>query len=105
MSTAAPCLRADLSIIQQVYRGETSFVVKDLTAQKYFRFGSTEVRVMRCFDGQRTPAEIAAALAEEGMRISGQAVEAFARKMAGAGFSSAARCFACAGRSATPIRC
>jgi len=86
MSANAPCLRGDLSIVQQVYRGETSFVVKDLSAQKYFRFGAVEVRVMRCFDGRRSPAEIAAALAEEGMRISAQAVEAFARKMASSGF-------------------
>ena len=82
----APCLRADISIIQQVYRGETSFVVKDPAAQKYLRFGAAEVRVLRAFDGQHTPSEIAAALAEEGMRISAQAVESFARTMANAGF-------------------
>jgi putative peptide zinc metalloprotease protein len=82
----APCLRADISIIQQVYRGETSFVVKDLAAQKYFRFGAAEVRVLRAFDGERTPTEIAAALADEGMRISPQVVESFARNMANAGF-------------------
>jgi len=82
----APCLRADISIIEQVYRGETSFVVKDLAAQKYFRFGATEVRVLRAFDGQHTPIEIAAGLAEDGMRISAEAVEGFARTMANAGF-------------------
>jgi putative peptide zinc metalloprotease protein len=86
MSAAAPCLRGDLSIIPQTYRGEQSFVVKDLSAQKYFRFGSVEVRVMRCFDGRRSPSEIAEFLTDEGVRISAQAVEAFARKMAGAGF-------------------
>ena len=86
MSMSGPCLRADLSITQQVYRGEASFVVKDLTAQKYFRFGSTEVRVMRCFDGRRTASEIATSLANEGLRISTQAVEGFARKLASAGF-------------------
>jgi hypothetical protein len=80
----APCLRADISIIKQVYRGETSFVVKDLAAGKYFRFGAAEVRVLRAFDGQRTSAEIAESLAEEGMRISTQAVESFARTMANA---------------------
>ena len=48
---AGPCLRADIAIVEQVYRGEKSFVVKDLAAQKYFRFGAAEVRVMRCFDG------------------------------------------------------
>jgi hypothetical protein len=82
----APCLRTDISIIQQVYRGETSFVVKDLAAGKYFRFGAAEVRVLRAFDGQHTPDEIAASLAGEGMRVSSQAVESFARTMANAGF-------------------
>ena len=86
MSAGAPCLRSDLSIIAQVYRGQESYVVKDLAAQKYFRFGATEVRVMRAFDGQRTPAEIAVALASEGLRVSTQAVEAFARQMSNAGF-------------------
>src|SRR3954469_13972136 len=81
----APRLRPDISIIEQVYRGETSYVVKDLAAQKYFRFGSAEVRVMREFDGTRTPTEVAAPLAEEGLRISAQAVEAFARTLANAG--------------------
>ena len=82
----APCLRSDLSITQQVYRGESSFVVKDLAAQKYFRFGATEVRVMRCFDGRRSPSDVAAFLANEGLRVSIDAVEAFARKLASAGF-------------------
>ena len=82
----APCLRAEISIIEQVYRGETSFVVKDPTAQKYLRFGAAEVRVLRAFDGEHTPAQIAEALGEDGMRISAQSVESFARAMASAGF-------------------
>jgi putative peptide zinc metalloprotease protein len=86
MGAYAPALRADLSIIEQTFRGEKSYVVKDASAQKYFRFGATEVRVMRCFDGRRTPQEIAIALAEEGMRISAQAIEGFARKLSSAGF-------------------
>ena len=85
-SAGAPRLRPDISIIEQVYRGETSYVVKDLAAQKYFRFGATEVRVMRAFDGTRTPAEIAVHLASEGLRISTAAVESFARTLANAGF-------------------
>jgi hypothetical protein len=32
MASAAPCLRSDLSIIAQVYRGQESYVVKDLAA-------------------------------------------------------------------------
>lgn len=86
MSATAPALRSDLSIIEQTFRGERSYVVKDLAAQKYFRFGATEVRVMKCFDGRHSPQEIAIALAEEGMRISAQAIEGFARKLSNAGF-------------------
>jgi putative peptide zinc metalloprotease protein len=86
MSSVTPRLRSDLSIIAQVYRGQESYVVKDLAAQKYFRFGLTEVRVMRSFDGCRSPAEIASGLAAEGLRVSVQAVEAFATQMAKAGF-------------------
>jgi hypothetical protein len=82
----APCLRAEISIIQQTFRGETSFVVKDPVAQKYLRFGAAEVRVLRAFDGHHTPTEIAAALAAEGMRVSPEAVESFARTMAANGF-------------------
>ena len=84
--TAGPCLRADITIVEQVYRGEKSFVVKDLAAQKYFRFGAAETRVMRCFDGKRTAAQIAELLGAEGLRISASTVEAFAKKLAEAGF-------------------
>jgi multidrug efflux pump subunit AcrA (membrane-fusion protein) len=82
----APCLRAEISIIQQTFRGETSFVVKDPVAQRYLRFGAAEVRVLRAFDGEHTPAEIATALAGEGMHVSPEAVESFARTMAANGF-------------------
>ena len=86
MTTATPCLRTDLSIVEQTYRGATSFVVKDLAAQKYYRFGANEIRVMRCFDGRRSFAEVARMLRDEGMRVSVAAVEGFARKLAGNGF-------------------
>jgi len=81
-----PCLRSDLSFVEQVYRGERSYVVKDLAAQKYFRFGATEVRVMRAFDGERTPHQVVAFLGEQGIRVSAQLIEGFARKLASAGF-------------------
>ena len=86
MTMATPCLRADLSIVEQTYRGATSFVVKDIAAQKYYRFGANEIRVMRCFDGRCTFAEIARKLRDDGMRVSAAAVEGFARKLAGNGF-------------------
>ena len=86
MSAATPCLRGDLSIVEQTYRGTTSFVVKDIAAQKYYRFGASEVRVMRCFDGRSSFAQIARTLRDEGMRVSVAAVEGFARKLANSGF-------------------
>ena len=81
----APCLRADLAIVEQVFRGETSFVVKDPGTQKYFRFRPVEIDVMRCFDGHRTPDQIAATLTEQGLRLTAKAVDGFARKLASIG--------------------
>jgi multidrug efflux pump subunit AcrA (membrane-fusion protein) len=81
----APCLRADLAIVEQVFRGETSFVVKDPATQKYFRFRPVEMGVMRCFNGQQTHDQIAETLESQGVRLSARAVEAFARKLASIG--------------------
>jgi biotin carboxyl carrier protein len=80
-----PRLRAELAIVEQVFRGETSYVVKDPGTQKYFRFRPVEMRVMRCFDGARTPDEIAADLAGQGLKLTARAVEGFARKLASIG--------------------
>src|SRR5215469_1743831 len=86
MSGILPRLRSDLVFIEQVYRGEKNYVVKDQAAQRYFRFGVTEVRVMRAFDGHRTAADIAAHLGAQGLRVSVDTIEQFARKLANAGF-------------------
>ena len=86
MSANTPCLRSDLVIVPRLFRGVTSYVVKDLAAQKYYRFGATEIRVMRCFDGLRSGAQIAAALSIEGVKVSANAVEGFARTLAARGF-------------------
>src|SRR6187455_872963 len=83
--TGGPRLRPELAIVEQVFRGETSFVVKDPATQKYFRFRPVEMGVMRYFDGSRTPEEIAAALAADGVRLTARAVEGFARKLASIG--------------------
>lgn len=80
-----PRLRPELTIVEQVFRGETAYVVKDPATQKYFRFRPVEIRVMRCFDGARSPDEIATELAEQGLRLTGRAVEGFARKLASIG--------------------
>ena len=80
-----PRLRPDLTIVEQLFKGEKSFVVKDPTTRKYFRFGAVEIAVMRCFDGRRTPDEIARALSDQGMRIPSRTVEGFARKLSSIG--------------------
>ena len=79
-----PRHRADLTFVEQVYRGEQSFIVKDPVTHKYFRFRPMEALVLQSFDG-RTITEIGATLAEEGFRLSAGAIEAFARKLAGMG--------------------
>jgi putative peptide zinc metalloprotease protein len=84
-TSSGPRLRADLTIVEQVFRGEVTFVVKDPATQKYFRFRPVEMGVMRYFDGARTPDEIAAALTEQGIRLTARTVEGFARKLASIG--------------------
>src|SRR5687767_8326105 len=84
-SAHAPRLRPDLAIVEQVFRGATSFGVKDPATGKYFRFRPVEVGVMRCFDGHRTPDEIAATLTEQGLRLTARVVDGFARKLASIG--------------------
>jgi len=79
--SAAPKLRPDLTIVEQTYRGEQSFIVKDPKSRKYFRFRPVEVTVLRLLDGVRSGADVAAALAEEGLRLSAAAVEKFAGKL------------------------
>jgi putative peptide zinc metalloprotease protein len=79
-----PRHRADLKFVEQVYRGEQSFIVKDPVTHKYYRFRPVEALVLQSLDG-RAITEVAAALAEEGFRHSAGAIEAFARKLAGMG--------------------
>jgi putative peptide zinc metalloprotease protein len=79
--TPRPKLRGDLSIVEQTYRGEQSFIVKDPEARKYYRFRPVEVMVMQALDGERTAEEVSLALAEEGLRVSVKVIETFAGKL------------------------
>ena len=79
--SSAPKLRQDLTIVEQSYRGEQSFILKDPKTRKYFRFRPVEVGVLRQFDGQRSAADVAAALGAEGLRVSAGAVEGFVGKL------------------------
>ena len=76
-----PCLRTDLILVEQTYRGEQSFIVKDPSTRKYFRFRPVEVAVMRSLDGERTVGEAAAALMDQGLKVSAAALEKFAEKL------------------------
>jgi putative peptide zinc metalloprotease protein len=80
-----PRLRQDLVLVEQSYRGEQSFIVKDPQSRKYFRFRPVEIMVMQSLDGEQTPAEAAAGLVREGVNVSPAGVEAFARKLSGMG--------------------
>jgi putative peptide zinc metalloprotease protein len=77
---SAPKLRADLVFVEQTYRGEQSFIVKDPTTHKYFRFRPIEAMVMQSLDGRPTEAA-AASLAEQGTKVTAAALENFAAKL------------------------
>lgn len=79
--SVAPRLRPDLTVVEQTYRGEQSFIVKDPKSRKYFRFRPVEVQVLQQFDGARSAADIAAELTETGIRLSAATVEKFAAKL------------------------
>jgi putative peptide zinc metalloprotease protein len=83
--SGGPRLRADLVLVEQTYRGEQSFIVKDPTTRKYFRFRPVEIAVMQAFDGERTAAQAAAALVEQGIGVSVATVGRFAAKLKGMG--------------------
>ena len=74
-------LREDLTIVEQTYRGEQTFIVKAHVEHKYFGFSLVEVIVMQQFDGEHTCAEVAEGLLEQGLEFSESVVESFARKL------------------------
>ena len=81
MIAARPRLRADLVVVEQCYRGERTFIVKDPLTLKYFRFRPLEVQVMRALDGRRSAAEAAEALRADGVPVSAGVLEGFARQL------------------------
>ncbi len=83
--TGKPKLRQDLVLVEQTYRGEQSYIIKDPESRKYFRFRPVEVMVMQTFDGEHDATETSAILDAEGLRVSPAGVEAFARKLSSMG--------------------
>ncbi|HEU5050806.1 MAG TPA: hypothetical protein VFU00_10805, partial [Gemmatimonadales bacterium] len=76
-----PRLRSDLILVEQTYRGEQTYIVKDPTTHKYFRFRPIEIVVMQSLSGELTIPEAAAALAEEGVPVTASALGGFARSL------------------------
>ena len=79
--TGKPKLRQDLVLVEQTYREEQSYIIKDPQSRKYFRFRPVEVMVIQTFNGEHTASETSAILNAEGLRVSPAGVEAFARKL------------------------
>ena len=77
---SAPTLRPDLVFVEQSYRGEQTYIVKDPTTHKYFRFRPVEAMVMQSLDG-RSVEETSAALTAQGLKIGPAALEKFAGKL------------------------
>jgi putative peptide zinc metalloprotease protein len=59
-----PKLRADLRISEQIVAGEKSIVVKIPETGSYNRYGAFEYELLTMCNGERTPAEIAAAMTD-----------------------------------------
>ncbi len=76
-----PRLRSDLVLVEQTYRGELSYIVKDPTTHKYFRFRPLEVGVMRALQQAATATDAVATLAEEGIRVTAATVSKFAERL------------------------
>ena len=76
-----PCLRSDLVLVEQTYRGEQTYIVKDPVTHKYFRFRPIEVVVMQSLDGKRTIAEAVAALVAEEIPVTISALTGFAQSL------------------------
>ncbi|HEU4829297.1 MAG TPA: HlyD family efflux transporter periplasmic adaptor subunit [Gemmatimonadales bacterium] len=76
-----PRFRTDLLIVEQTYRGEQTYIVKDPVSHKYFRFRPIEIIVMQSLDGHRTISEAAAGLAEEGVPVTAAALSGFAQSL------------------------
>ncbi|HEX3275680.1 MAG TPA: HlyD family efflux transporter periplasmic adaptor subunit [Gemmatimonadales bacterium] len=79
--SGAPRLRADLAIVEQTYRGEQSFIVKDPKTRKYYRFRPVEVNVLQRFDGERSAEAVAQELSDTGVRLSAATVDKFAGRL------------------------
>lgn len=76
-----PVLQPGVVLIEQHYRGERGYVLKDPATRKYYRFGPGEAAVIQALDGTRTIEEVAEHLTRQGLATTAAAVDAFARTL------------------------
>lgn len=76
-----PTLVPGVVLIEQNYRDQLTFVLKDPQTQKYYRFRPAEAEIIRTFDGSRTVEEIVQHLADRGRALSTATIEGFARTL------------------------
>jgi putative peptide zinc metalloprotease protein len=82
MQTDAPQLVPALRFVRQQTETGVSWVVKDATRQKYFRFGQVEVWLMQRMDGSRSVAQLCGELHEElGLRARPEQLEVLVRRL------------------------
>ncbi len=60
-----PKLRRDVRIAEQVFRGQSWFIVQDPITCQFFRIGTTEYRFLRELNGDRTVGEILQQMASD----------------------------------------
>jgi putative peptide zinc metalloprotease protein len=77
-----PALRRNLRFVRQVQAGKVSYVVKDPTTLKYFRFGEMETAVMQLLDGTRPLSGVAERMRlEHGVTMGADGLGAFVRRL------------------------
>lgn len=76
-----PRLRDDLIIVEQRYRGDQTYIVKDPRTHKYFRFKPLEVLIMQQFRGEHTVEELADGLEAQGMPVPVRSLQGFADRL------------------------
>jgi putative peptide zinc metalloprotease protein len=82
LAGSAPRLRRNLRFMRHERDEQISWVVKDSTALKYYRFGQIEAWLMQQMDGNRSVPQICENLYNEvGMRASPAAVEKLVRRL------------------------
>ena len=76
-----PQLRHDLVIVEQRYRGEQSYIVKDPDTFKYYRFKPLEILIMQQLNGEFAVSDLATGLAAQGLPVPETALRGFVERL------------------------